>query len=160
MTTFYSEEITNIDAVPPVALSPLDHHGRLRIATVNYDQVADGSAGDILEMCKLPAGRVILLGTLSNLYINLTTGSMKVEIGWLAYTDLNGDAVVADPNGLDSTKDVDTAGVFTIGSVAAVLAEGQNKTFESQDGVTLTMTFTTDVAADDSVKGNVTYVLD
>jgi len=158
MTTFYSEEVTNLDAVPPVPLSPIDHHGRLRIATVNYTQVANGSAGDIMHMCKLPAGRVVLLGGLSNLYINLVTGSMKVEMGWLAYTDLDGDAVAADPDGLDATLDVDTAGQFAVGSVLA--AEGYVKIFESQAGVTLTMTFTTDVVAADSVKGHLTYVLD
>ena len=158
MTTFYSVEMTNILAVPTVPLSPIDHHGKLRMAAVTYEQVANGSAADILQMCRLPAGRVKVHGLLSNLYINLTTASMKVEIGWAAYTDLDGDAVVADPNGLDSTLDVDTAGVFNIGSVLA--AAGNVKTFESEEGVVLTMTLTTDVVAGDDVNGYIAYVCD
>ena len=158
MTTFYSVEMTKVLATPPVPLSPIDHHGKLRMAAVTYQQVANGSAGDILQMCKLPAGRVKLHGLLSNLYINLTTGSMKVEVGWLAYTDLDNAAVAADPNGLDSTLDVDTAGIFNIGAVLA--AVGNVKTFESTEGVILTMTLTTDVAANDDVNGYIAYVLD
>jgi len=158
MATFYSEEMTNIRATPRVPLSPLEHHGKLRMAAVTYEQVANGSAGDILQMCKLPAGRVKLHGLLSNLYINLTTASMKVEVGWAAYTDLDGDAVAADPNGLDSTLDVETAGIFTIGSV--LVAAGNTKTFESEEGVILTMTLTTDVVAGDDVNGYIAYTLD
>ena len=158
MTTFYSEEMTNILAVPTVPLSPIDHHGKLRMAAVTYEQVANGSAADILQMCRLPAGRVKVHGLLSNLYINLTTASMKVEIGWAAYTDLDGDAVAADPNGLDSTLDVDTAGIFNIGSVLATA--GNVKTFESEEGVVLTMTLTTDVVAGDDVNGYIAYVCD
>lgn len=158
MATFYSVEMTKILAVPKVPLSPIDHHGKLRMAAVTYEQVANGSAGDILQMCKLPAGRVKLHGKLSFLYINLTTASMKVEVGWAAYTNLDDTAVVADPNGLDSTLDVDTAGIFNIGSV--LLAAGNVKTFESTEGVVLTMTLTTDVVAGDDVNGYIAYVSD
>jgi len=160
MATTYSNEMTDLRATPRVPQNPTELHGRVRIASVTYTQVANGSAGDIFQMCKLPAGRVKVLGGLSQLYINLTTASMKVEIGWAAYTNLAGTAVAADPNGLDATKDVDTAGVFSVGTVAAVLALGQNKVFESQDGVILTLTMTTDTVASDSVVGHIAYVLD
>ena len=83
---------------------------------------------------------------------------MKVEIGWAAYTNLDDTAVAADPNGLDSTLDVDAVGLFTIGSVLA--AAGNVKTFESIEGVVLTMTLTTDVVAGDDVNGYIAYVLD
>ena len=158
MTTFYSEEMTNILATPPVPLTPLELHGKLRMAAVTYSQVANGSAADVLQMCKLPAGRVRLHGLLSNLYINLTTASMFVDIGWLAYTDLDNAAVAADPNGINSALDVDAVGIFTIGVVG--VADGNVFTFESQEGVILTMTLTTDVVAGDDVNGYIAYVLD
>jgi hypothetical protein len=158
MATTYSEEMTNILATPPVPLTPLDHAGKLRLARVTYTQVANGSAGDIIQMCKLPAGRVTVHGLLSNLYINLATASMKCEIGWAAYTGLDGVAVDADPNGLDSTLDVEAAGIFNIGLV--LVAVGSVKTFESQEGVILTLTATTDVAASDNVIGFIAYVAD
>jgi len=159
LTTFYSSEITDINqTVPPAPLQTVQSHGRLRIATVTYAQVANGSAGDLLQMCKLPAGRVTVLGKLCNLYHNLTTASMTLDIGWAAYTDFDGTAVAADPDGLDDGVDVDTAGQINIGSVLA--AVGQIKTFESQEGVILTATFVTDVVANDVLKGYVVYVLD
>ena len=158
MATFYSEEMTNILAAPPVPLAPIDHHGKVRMAGVTYTQVANGSAGDIIQLCKLPAGRVKLLGKSSQLYINLVTASMKVEVGWAAYTGLDGVAVVADPNGLDSTLDVETAAIFNIGSV--LIAVGNIKTFESQEGVVITLTATTDVAASDNIIGFIAYVSD
>ena len=158
MTIFYSDEMTDLLAVPTVPFKPTDHHGKLRMARVTYTQVANGDAADTLQMCRLPAGRVTVHGLLSNLYINLTTGSMKVEVGWLAYTDLDGADVAADPNGLDSTLDVDAVGTFNICSVQ--VATGSTYTFESDEGVTLEMTLTTDVAASDSVVGFIAYVAD
>lgn len=160
MATTYSTEMTAVRATPPTVLNLNQHHGKLRMAKVTYTQAANGSAGDLIQLCKLPAGRVTVHGALSNLYINLTTASMKVEIGWAAYTGLDNVAVDADPNGLDATKDVDTAGVFTIGTVAAVLAVGSQKLFESRDGVVLTLTATTDVVASDSIVGFIAYSID
>ncbi len=160
MTTYYSDEMTNILAVPPVPLSPVDHHGKIRIAHVNYDQVSAGSAGDIIQLCKLPAGRVRLLGRLSNIYHNLTTASNTIDIGWAAYTNLDATDVVADPNGLDSGVDVETAGTINVGTVAAVLAEGGNKLFESEEGVVITLTSVGIPAASDSIVGFIAYVSD
>ncbi len=160
MTTFYSDEMTNILAVPPVPLSPVQKHGKIRIAHVNYDQVANGSAGDIIQLCKLPAGRVRLLGKQSFLYVNLTGASQTVDIGWAAYTNLDATAVVADPDGLDDGLDVDAVGIFSIGAVAAVLAEGSNKLFESEEGVIITLTAVVAPAASDSIVGFIAYVSD
>ena len=160
MTTWYSTEMTNIVAVPSVKLPVSDMSGKLRSARVSYAQGAvAGEAEDVLELCQLPAGRVRLLGYESNLYINNTTGSATVDIGWKAYTDLDGDAVAADPNGLNVDTDVDTVGFFTVG--IALIAEGQQKLFESQTGVILTMTFAKIlVASTDYIYGNIIYATD
>ncbi len=158
MATFYSDEMTDLLAVPTVPFKPTDHHGKVRMARVTYTQVANGDAGDLLQMCHLPAGRVTVHGLLSNLYINLTTSSMAIDIGWAAYTDLDGADVAADPNGLDSALDVDTVGTFNICSVQ--VATGSTYTFESDEGVTLEMVLTTDVAASDVVIGFIAYVAD
>lgn len=160
MTTFYSTEMTKILATPMVHLDTLQHHGRIRIAAVNYDQVAQGSAGDLLQMAKLPAGRVKLLGPMCNLYVNLAVGSAKLDMGWAAYTDLDGDAVTADPNGLDNQVNVESAGAFAVGTVSAVAIVGGVKTFESQEGVIITGTMSGVPAAGDDIKGYLAYVLD
>ena len=160
MTTFYSDEMTNILAVPSVPLSPVDHHGKVRFAKVTYVQVAAGEAGDIIQLCKLPAGRVRLLGRLSNLYHNLTTATNFADIGWAAYVGLDGVAVASDPDGLDDNIDVETAGTILVGTVAAVLAVGGNKLFESQEGVVITLTSVEIPDADDTIDGFIAYVLD
>ena len=158
MTTFYSDEMTNVRATPPVALSPLDHHGRLRVARFTYDQGSSaGSAGDIIQLAKLPAGRVALLGKLCVLYHNMTTGSNTLDVGWAAYTDLDGDAVAADGDGLDDGVDVETAGTINLGTVAAVAAVGSIKVFESQEGVIITATSVGIPAANDVLKGFLVY---
>ena len=160
MATTYSDEITNINATPPVALSPIDHHGKLRVAQVTYEQVANGDAGDLVHLARLPAGRVTLLGPLCNLYINATTASMKIDIGWAAYTNLDGTAVVADIDGLDDNLDAEAAGAFPVGTVSAVAVLGGRKTFESESGVIITLTMVTDVVAGDDVNGYLVYVSD
>ncbi len=95
------------------------------------------------------------------MYHNLTTGTVDLDVGWAAHTDFDGADVVADEDGLDDNIDCETAGVIRLGTVAAVLAEGQSKVFESQEGVIITATIKTAViAADDSLRGYIAYILD
>lgn len=156
-----STQIANINAVPPVALAPTEHHGRIRIAFFDWlnGDVA-GDAGGVISIVKLPAGKVRLLGRLSSIYHNMTTGSQTVDIGWLAYTDIDGEAVAADPDGLDDGVSFETAGTVNIGTVAAVLATCGQKLFESQEGVTITLTGVEIIAAADILQGHIAYVLD
>ncbi len=159
MTIFYSTEMTKLNTVPPVPLSPVAHHGKLRIAKVTYLQVAEGTNLDVIELCKLPAGRVRLIGRLSNLYIDLNSASQIIDIGWKAYVDLDGADVAADLVGLDDALDVDTVGTFLIGSVTLV-AVGGNHLFESQEGVIITMSCDIKPLANDTIDGFIAYVLD
>ena len=160
MTTFYSDEMTKILAVPFVPLSPVEHHGKVRYAKVTYLQVAAGDAGDIIQLCKLPAGRVRLIGRLSSLYVNLTTATQFIDIGWAAYVGIDGVAVVADPNGLDGHINAESALTTLVGTVAAVLAVGGNKLFESREGVVITMSVDEIPAQNDTIDGFIAYVLD
>lgn len=161
MTTYYSEQVTKLDAIPVEPLNVDELHGKIRIARFDYDQVAEGAANSIIELVKLPAGRVRLLGANSKLYHNLTTGTVDLDVGWGAYTNMAGTAVDADADGLDDNVDCESAGVVGLGTVAAVLAECQTKVFESQEGVTITATIKTAViAADDTIKGYIAYVMD
>ena len=161
MAIFYSEQVTKLDAVPAEVLPVDESHGKVRICRFDYDQVAEGAIGTVIELVKLPAGRVRVLGRESNMYHNLTTATVDLDVGWDAYTDFAGDAVAADPDGLDDNIDCETAGVVRLGSVAAVLAEAESKVFESQEGVTITATVKTAViAAADTLKGYIAYILD
>ena len=161
MATFYSEQVTKLNTVPADMINVDELHGKVRIAKFDYAQVAEGAADSIIQLVKLPAGRIRLLGKESALYHNLTTGAVDLDIGWAAYTNFSGTAVVADADGLDDNVDCETAGIIRIGTVAAVLAVCGNKVFESQEGVIITATIKTAViAATDVLRGYIAYVLD
>lgn len=161
MATFYSEQMTKLRAVPVTPLNVDESHGKVRTCRFDYTQVAEGAIGAVIELCKLPAGRIRFLGQESQLYHNLTTGTVDLDVGWAAHVDFAGDAVAADPDGLDDNIDCETAEVTRLGSVAAVLAEGKAKVFESQEGVIITATVRTAViAAGDTLKGYISYILD
>lgn len=125
---------------PPSLLPPREWKGRVRVAAFTHDQDGAGDATSSVALCKLPAGKVSLLASQSKAYVNWTTGSAKLDLGWDAYTEPDGTAVVADPDGIDNGLDVDTVGYQTFGTVAAVLATGGIKQFDSKDGVVLRAT--------------------
>jgi len=144
---------------PPTKLKPDELHGRLRIARFVHDQSGAGDATSDVAAVKLPPGRVTVLGLLSSVYVNWTTASATMDVGWDAYTDFDGTAVAADPNGLDDGTDVDTAGVQNIGSVLATA--GNVKTFESKDGVVIRFTSQDTAIVDgDDLSGYIVYVID
>lgn len=156
-----STQIANVNAVPPVALAPSEHHGRIRIAFFDWlNGLVAGDAGGVISVVKLPAGKVRLLGRLSSIYHDMTTGSNTIDIGWAAYTDIDGEVVAADPDGLDDGISVETAGTILVGTVAAMITTCGQKLFESQEGVMITVTSVGIVAASDVMQGHFAYVLD
>ena len=161
MATFKSEQVTKLDAVPAEVLAMDESHGKVRICRFDYSQVAQGAIGTVIELVKLPAGRVRVLGRESNLYRSALGATVTLDVGWAAYKDFAGDAVAADPDGLDDGTDVAAAGVQRLGTVAAVLAEAESKVFESQEGVTIMATIGVAVIpASGILKGYIAFVLD
>jgi len=161
MATFYSEQVTKLNAVPAEPLNVDESHGKVRICRFDYSQVAEGAIGTVIELVKLPAGRIRVLGNESSMYRSALGTGVTLDVGWAAYTDFAGDAVVADPDGLDDGVDVAAAGTASLGSVAAVLAEAGSKVFESQEGVVINATIGVAVIpAAGKLKGYIAYVLD
>lgn len=142
---------------PVVNNPPTDLTGKLRIAYFTHTQSGAGDATSDVAAVRLPPGRVRLLGLLSSIYVNWTTASATIDIGWAAYVDFAGDAVAADPNGLDDGVSVETAGAVPVGTV--LVAANNSKVFESQGGVTILLTSQDEILADASTaKGYVIYV--
>jgi len=157
VTTQKSTQLTNLDALPPVLEGSADYAGRLRVAYFSFTQDGAGDATSSAEIVRLPPGQVTLLGRLSNVEHNWTTASATMDVGWDAYTEPDGTAVAADPNGLDDGIDVDTAGETTIGSIVAA----GRKQFDSQDGVSIRLTSQDVAIADtDTAEGYLVYVVD
>ena len=166
VTTQNSTQYANTVAVPSVMNDPSDHHGRMRIMYFSHDQDGAGDATSSVALGKLPAGKVRLFMGLSRAYVNWTTSSATIDLGWDAYIDLAGDAVAADPDGLINGISVDTVGYFSLegasGSTGAPLkATGGTKLFESQGGVLIRAT-TQDVAIvdGDDLAGYMVYTID
>lgn len=148
---------------PPVLVSTTSWHGRLRMAYFVHDQIGTGDAGSSVALIKLPAGTVRLILPLSYIYVNWTTASATLDLGWDAYTDLNGTAVLADPDGLVDGLDVETADVFgaeELTTLAGLAATAWTRLFQSKEGVTIRATAPGVIAAGDDISGVFAYVQD
>lgn len=75
---------------------------------------ANPTAGDIYQMCRLPAGAVVLGGWLYGDDLDTGTESLNMDIGWAANAD-----EIADPDGFGNL-DVLTGDSFALGNVANV----------------------------------------
>ena len=160
VTTQKSTEYTNATATPVTLNEANVYHGRVRIAFFTHDQDGTGDAGSSVALCSLPAGKVKVLLKSSNAYVNWTTSSATLDLGWDAYTDINGDAVAADTDGLADGIDVDTVGYRTFHEIAAITALGGTYTFETQSGVVIRATSPTAMVDGDDLVGYLLYIVD
>lgn len=159
VTTQKSTEHTNATATP-VTLNPTtDYAGRVRIMYFTHAQSGAGDATSSVALGSLPAGKVKVLLSSSNAYVNWTTSSATLDLGWDAYTDGDGNSVAADADGLVDGLNVDTAGQFSFGADQA--ATGGTYTFNSKSGVTIRATSQDTAIADgDDLVGYILYVVD
>ena len=159
VTTQKSTEYTNATATPVTMNEAHVYHGRVRIAYFTHDQDGAGDATSSVALCSLPAGKVKVLLSSSNAYVNWTTGSATLDLGWDAYTNISGTAVAADADGLLNGLSVDTVGYQNFG--ADQVATGGTYTFETQGGVVIRATSQdTAIAAGDDLVGYILYVVD
>ena len=123
VTTQKSTEYTNRTATPVTNNKTTEEHGKLRIMFFTHDQDGAGDASSSVALGELPAGRVRVLLALSRAYVNWTTSSATLDLGWDAYTDQDGSTTAADTDGLVDGEDVDTVGYFDMeGGLAATKA--------------------------------------
>jgi hypothetical protein len=162
VTTQNSTEYANTIAVPPVNNNTTEDHGRLRLMFFTCLQDGAGDATSSVVLGKLPPGRVRVLASLSRAYVNWTTSSAALDLGWDAYTAMDGSTTAADADGLINGLSVDTVGFQTMeGAIAANLLTGGTYLFESKDGVKIRATSQdTAIATGDDLVGYLAYVLD
>jgi hypothetical protein len=163
VTTQNSSEYEKMYGTTLDEVYPDEMHGKHRHAKFTCIQSGTGDAGSSFALAKLPAGRVTLLLPLSFAYVNWTTASALLDLGWDAYVNLSdGAAVAANAAGICNDIDVDAVGVrtFTTGALAAHLLTGYQVTFESREGVVIRATSPTAIVAGDDLCGFLTYVVD
>lgn len=143
---------------------PTEVRGGVSMSRFTTTQSGAGDATSSVALARLPAGRVRLLLDPSVAYVNWTTASATLDLGWDAYTALSdGSTVSADPNGLVDGMDVDTVGLrrFSTSAVAAVALDGYSYLFESRDGVVIRATSEDTAIADgDDLTGHLCYVIE
>lgn len=165
VTTQESTQYANVfTTVPAVMNKTSDLHGRLRVAYVSHTQSGAGEATSSVALVKLPPGTVRLLLPMCHFYVNWTTASATIDIGWDAYTGLDGVAVAANPDGLLdglSVESADVIGFEELTTLAGLAATGYTKEFSSKDGVVIRATSQDVAIADtDTLVGCLYYVVD
>lgn len=162
VTTQNSTEYGNSVAVPVVNNNTTEAHGRIRLMFFTCLQDGAGDATSSVVLGKLPPGRVRVLASLSRAYVNWTTSSATLDLGWDAYTAMDGSTTAADPDGLINGLSVDTVGFQTLeGAIAANLLTGGTYLFETKGGVVIRATSQdTAIATGDDLVGYIAYVLD
>jgi hypothetical protein len=162
VTTQKSTEYTNATATPIVNNNTTEEHGRIRLMFFTCLQSGAGDATSSVILGKLPPGRIRILASLSRAYVNWTTGSATLDLGWDAYTAMDGSTTAADADGLINGLSVDTVGFQTLeGAIAANLLTGGTFILESKDGVVIRATSQdTAIVSGDDLVGYLAYVLD
>ena len=149
----------------PKNMNPVSTWGaKLQVMFFNHVQGAvEGAATSTVNIVKLPAGRVRLITGLSRAYVNWVAASATMDLGWRAYTGLDGVAVAESLAGIISALDVDTVGYHSLESDVTALLEGLGgtKEFTSKSGVILCLHSPTAViTVGDTIGGYVVYACD
>lgn len=137
VTTEYSTEYAaSFNTHPPTIDESTVQYSKIRIYGFNFTQgAAAGDAGSFAYLYRLPAGKVALLHASSFYKFSAMGTARTMDLGWAAYKDKLGTAVVADPNGIADGTNVAAAG--TLHGSGGVLSNGY-KEFESSTGVDIT----------------------
>jgi hypothetical protein len=99
--------------------------GTLRVAYGSYAVAANVEDGDIFELCRLPAGAVVVGGAFYAGDLDTGTEAVDIDLGWAA----NG-VEAADPDGFVN------AGVLSGDAITDLLAAGSNyRPFPMTSGV-------------------------
>lgn len=161
VTTEKSAQLNNVDAKPPVMNHASQSHGRKRVMAFEFTQgAAAGDATSTQDLIKLPAGKCRLYLNEAWMAGSAFGASRTLNVGWTAYVDPDGAAVVADPNGLDNAIDVSSAAQAQLGSAVAA-ANGKMIDFDSRDGVLIQAVVAGGtIPAAATLKGYITYAQD
>lgn len=157
MATVKSTEITATEA--GTLLTTRQSHGRIRYKKFTYTAPEAHADGSDVELVSLPANTVNILGTLSTLKTSAFGSSRVGKVGTMAYTDLNGDTVAADPDALALALDLSSAATNLISNNIA-LADTE-LAVQSASGFKINLTVTGGtIPSGATIKGHIAYVVD
>ena len=134
----------------------LEDKSNLHIYHCSYTATTAGT-GAAYPIGKLPAGQITIHPSLSRLVTSAFVSTADLDVGYAAYTEEDGTAVVADPNGWFDSVDVgggtkDIAWNGTGGILAGPV------TYNSKEGITVTFSVdTADMSIGDTVDMYIAY---
>lgn len=145
--TKYGAQYTNqFVTVPPTKVDPNVAGGKLGHCYDTYTFTADLASGDVIKLCKLPAGARVLALTLG--WDDLDASGGTVDVGWAASSDA---VVSASAEGFLKDIGVTLPGSSSIGSIGGVgggvNAAGLGKEFASPVDVQVAIDGDTDVSS-------------
>jgi len=131
-----------------------DVGARLRIAFFEYTHTATEGAGTgAVNLVVLPYGRIRIYADLSRIVTSAMVTLADVHLGYRAYTQIDGTAVVEDDNAFGDNVN----GGSAIDEAFSLPAEGFLE-MDSQGGITIFATIdTANIEADDTIKGWVAF---
>ena len=136
MATANSTQYAQGLSAPPTLVEANQWNGKMRFFEFDYTQVGIATIADTVATIKIPAGKVRLVLPLSRIAFSAGGASSTMDIGWEAYTDSDGSAVAADPNGLDDGVDTSSAGSV---NPSGTVGGAESYLFDSRDGVVITL---------------------
>ena len=135
ITNEASTQLARVLATPPKVNPVNEWLGKLRIHRFTFTQgAAAGDADSTARLVRLDAGSIRLILPLCRIAHSAFGASRTLDLGWEAYTNVDGSAVVADPDGLDVNQDVSGAGSYNpVGTVG----EDETFLFRTRGGVVI-----------------------
>lgn len=139
VTTENSDQVDNMEALPPVRLNTNELGGRLRIARFSFTQgAAAGDANSTVDLVKLPPGKTVtILKDLCNINHSAFGAGRTLDIGYIAHTNLDGTAVAADVDALLDGADVSSAGNIPMGTGTGAVGTSNVLTLNARAAVTI-----------------------
>jgi hypothetical protein len=140
MAETYSSQYTNAYLSRPPGHN-YAYGARIRYLAFDYTQVLAGAASDTILLGKLPAQSTVLMLE-SAFWFASFTATATIDIGWAAYTDVDGVAVAADADGLIDGVLLTTASTWSGGMLLTATPDDSNpivprKVFNNRDDVTI-----------------------
>ena len=154
MATVYSVQNTTLTQDDPSDfLKPIEMGGSVRIAYALYE-ASSLSAGDVIEMFRLPDGARVLEGTLTH---DALGSSTTMSVGHSAYNNADGTVVALD---VDEFFAAAASTSITTVACAVTSALGRNTVIDAdKDGYPVTVVLA-GAAATGTIELQMLYVLD
>jgi hypothetical protein len=131
----------------------LDAGGKLRVQKFTFTQgAAAGDANSLVNLWKTPPGKVNIITALSQIFCSAFGAGRTLDIGYTAYTNNLGVAVIADVDGFADGLDVSGAAQLAWGLSPGIVQ------LNSQEGVVIQAKVLGDtIPASATLKGVIVY---